>query len=308
MAAASSQCELCSTALQPGLAPWHWRCPGCGLETTTLEPGIDREVMGDELDEDKREQALRPIRNRNFAALLLWILDQVKGKMSDGKRLRLLDVGCAHGWFIEKAAASFDVLGLEPDPFIAERTRQRAIPVRLGYFPQAIDASEIFDIIVFNDVLEHIPQARNVLLDCIAHLTPDGLIVVNAPDRRGIFYRLSKVFHRLGWPGPFNRMWQTGLPSPHLYYFDTASMTRLAEAAGLRVHSTRRLPSLTVKGLYSRIRAVKDLSVLQSRAVSLGSLMLIPVLRLLPSDISVWFLLPATGTPPPRAASDAITS
>lgn len=294
MTAAARYCELCAATLRNGLAPWHWVCSLCSLETTTLEPSIDRESAGDELDEDKRETALRPIRNSNFDALLRWVLDHVRGKTTEGRRLRLLDVGCAHGWFIEKAAASFDVLGLEPDPFIAERTRQRAIPVRLGYFPDAIDANETFDVIVFNDVLEHIPQAKSALEACVAHLTPEGLIVVNAPDRRGAFYRLSKLFNRLGWPGPFNRMWQEGLPSPHLYYFDTASMTRMAEAAGLRVHSTRRLPSLTVKGLYSRVRAVKDVSVLQSLLISAGSLLLIPFLRLLPSDISVWFLVPAT--------------
>jgi SAM-dependent methyltransferase len=204
----------------------------------------------------------------------------------------LLDVGCAHGWFVAKAGRDFEAVGIEPDPFVAERTRRRGIPVRAGFFPQAVAPGETFDVIVFNDVLEHIPGTRTVLDQCRAHLARDGLVVVNAPNRRGTFYRASRWLHRLGWRGPFARMWQAGLPSPHLYYFDDASMARIAAAAGFRVERARRLPSVAARGLYSRIRAVRDVSLAQALVVAAGTLLVLPLLRVLPPDIGVWFLVP----------------
>lgn len=90
----------------------------------------------------------------------------------------------------------------------------RGLPVRPGYFPDALTPDESFDAIVFNDVIEHIPDIASALDACNARLSENGLLVLNLPNSRGFFYRLSKIFARLGWRNPFNRLWQKDLPSP----------------------------------------------------------------------------------------------
>lgn len=286
----SPACEACGASLRHGLAPWHRACPGCGLESSTLVPAIGSDALAGKLDEAQRERALQPIRDRNFERLLGWLQDALRIGERGGARPRLLDVGCAHGWFAAKASAEFDALGIEPDPAIAQLAIERGVQVRVGYFPDALAPGETFDVIVFNDVLEHIPRVVEAMRACRARLAEGGLLVVNAPDRRGVFYRLSKLLWRLGQRGPFERMWQMGMPSPHLYYFDDASMAQAAGVAGLQVRNTRRLPAIAVKGLYSRIRFDRSVPAARARVLYLGSLALVPLLRILPSDISVWFL------------------
>ncbi len=281
------RCDACNGALTAGLEAWHFVCGACGLEHSTLQPQIN-EI--ESIDEAEREKALKPIRVHNFGVLLDWLRGRTARPAQAGAKPRLLDVGCAHGWFLEQAAAHYDVLGLEPDAAIAKRALARHLPVRNGYFPQALQAQEQFDVIVFNDVLEHIPGVTNILKECAARLPADGVVVVNAPDSRGFFYRLSRVFTRVGRKASFERMWQVGMPSPHLYYFNTKSMHRIAAASGFKVVAERALPSIVAKGLYDRINYAGHVSKLRSAVMTAGILALLPFMKLLPSDITVWVL------------------
>lgn len=285
-------CDSCGASLQAGCREWHFVCTGCGLERSTLEPQIN---ALDTIDETAREKALAPIRDQNFGVLLGWIGNYVDWHPITAHRPRLLDVGCAHGWFVEKAQATYDALGLEPDEAIAARALARNLPVRSGYFPQALADDERFDVIVFNDVLEHIPGVVRVLQGCAAHLAPGGLVVVNAPDRRGLFYRLSKVFCRLGRSSSFDRMWQVGMPSPHLYYFDTRSLEKAANAAGFDLIAERTLSSIVTRGLYARIRYAGNVSRVRAALLSGAIMMGVPLIRLFHSDISVWMLRKRAG-------------
>ncbi|MGH8083061.1 MAG: class I SAM-dependent methyltransferase [Lysobacter sp.] len=285
----SPVCEACAGALRPGLMPWHRRCVDCGLETAAFTAHIDQRD-GEDIDEDERELALRPIREANFDTLLEWLLQQPYVRDRIGNKPRLLDVGCAHGWFLERAAKHFEAFGIEPDAEVARRTIARGLPVRRGFFPDALAADEMFDVIVFNDVLEHIPDVISALKRCEERLRPGGVVVVNAPDRRGALYRLASVLTRLGMPGPFDRLWQKGLPSPHLYYFDSRSLSAVARGAGLDVIDDRRLPTLLARGLYARIRCSGDVSSTKALFLAAGILPLVPALKVLPSDITVWIL------------------
>lgn len=282
-------CESCGGVQRQGLTSWHRRCIGCGLETAAFTAHIDRRE-GPDIDEDERESALRPIREANFDTLLTWLLNQPALRERAGAKPRLLDVGCAHGWFLERAAPHFEVLGIEPDAEVARRTIARGLPARRGYFPDALTTEETFDVIVFNDVLEHIPNVVSALKRCRERLRPGGVVVVNAPDRRGALYRLAGAMARFGMGGAFDRMWQKGLPSPHLYYFDSHSLSVAARGAGLDVTDSRRLPTLLARGLYSRIRCSGDVSSTKALFLAAGILPLVPALRILPSDITVWVL------------------
>lgn len=282
-------CDVCGGVLRPGLSDWHRRCETCGLETAELFASID-DLKAKDIDEDERELALRPIREANFDSLLAWLNFQWEGHRSNSEKPRLLDVGCAHGWFLEKAAGQFEVSGIEPDAEVAGRPISRGLPVRQGYFPDALEDGESFDVIIFNDVLEHIPDVTSTLRECTKRLRDGGLVVVNAPDRGGALYRLAYSLARVGFRGPFERLWQKGLPSPHLYYFDTRSLSVAARSAGLEVAGCLRLPSLLVRGLYSRIRCSGDVSRAKALILTAAVLPLVPVLRVLPSDITVWTL------------------
>ena len=176
-------CPACDAGLEPGLADWHLRCPRCSYEGSSLQPHIREQAAGGDLDEGFREEALSELRQANFQALVARILAHLD--RTAGIRPRLLDVGCAHGWFLQAASRDFDAFGIEPDAVTAQQARQRAPAVREGFFPDVLEPGERFDVIVFNDVLEHIPDLPGTFAACREHLRPGGWLVVNAPSRRG---------------------------------------------------------------------------------------------------------------------------
>ncbi|HEX6137905.1 MAG TPA: class I SAM-dependent methyltransferase, partial [Casimicrobiaceae bacterium] len=121
------------------------------------------------LREEQREAALEPLRRRNFETVLerLAACGAVRGE--------LLDVGCAHGWFLDAARRrGYVASGIEPDAAIAAQAVRRGHTVTHGRFPQALPAGVRFDVIVFNDVFEHLPDPRGALGAVHAALRPGG--------------------------------------------------------------------------------------------------------------------------------------
>lgn len=282
-------CPACGSALLVGLCEWHRSCDACSYEGSVLEPHILHQSEGGDLDEVAREDALRNLRRVNFKRIGQWIRGLVRAQKNDASLPSLLDVGCAHGWFLQEMTDGFRVEGIEPDPNVANAAGRRGLPIRSGFFPDVLRDDETYDVIVFNDVLEHVPDVGATLDACFRHLNRDGILVVNAPDRAGFLYGVSKALLKMGSSSSFNRLWQEGFPSPHLHYFDTASMEAIAHRHGFRALEAHRLPSVSAAGLYSRIRYSKDSSVVGAIAMTALVGAAIPLFSVLPSDITVWF-------------------
>lgn len=281
------KCVVCDSPVRPGLQPWHARCGSCRYEAAALQVSINEAGAHAAIDEAAREASLKMLRMENFREIVQLARTHAHGASPASGMPRLLDVGSAHGWFLEAAAPHFDVLGIEPDAAVGSKAAARGLPVRPGYFPDALAPDETFDAIVFNDVIEHIPDIRSAITACHARLNPGGILILNLPSSRGFFYRLSKWLTRAGLPGPFERMWQKSLPSPHLHYFDPANLTALLSSAGFtHVHSTE-LAALRADGLKERLGYVGKPNPLVLNAQYLAIRLVIPLLRLFPSDIIV---------------------
>lgn len=274
-------CIVCGSTQTAGLASWHATCPACHYESAALSVAINRHTeVG--INEAEREAALKAIRLENFPA----IVQYAKRHVREGKR-SLLDVGSAHGWFLEAAREDVDVLGVEPDAVVGSRAAARGLPVRAGFFPEVLKESERFDAIVFNDVIEHIPDIRSALGACRQHLNDDGILILNLPNSRGFFYRFSKFVARLGWRMPFERLWQKGMPSPHVHYFSPGNLATLVAGQGFELVGCAELPALRARGLRERLGYAGKVSQLALWLQYVAVMCAIPVLRVFPSDIIV---------------------
>ncbi len=276
------KCIVCAAATQSGLFPWHAACPHCLYEAAALSPSINQSQAHALVDEDHREDSLRALREANFDT----ILEKLQ-LLAPSSALTLLDVGSAHGWFLERAAARFKVMGIEPDSVVARKAAARGLPVRQGYFPDALANGETFDVIVFNDVIEHIPNIGSALAACHARLNPGGLLVLNLPSSRGFFYRLSKLFARIRWRGPFDRMWQKDLPSPHVHYFNEKNLEALVGRHGFDQLDSFGLATLHARGLLARLRCVGKVNPVALYAQYAAILLAMPLVNLFPRDIVV---------------------
>jgi len=272
-------CPVCNGNLTAGYRLWHYACARCSYEKSDLNPNINLKDAHEPIDEDARESGLRNLRLSNFEILLKHL--HLAGKNSG----RLLEVGCAHGWFLEVAKNSFDVLGIEPDQYIFDGVSKKGLPVLLGFFPDALEASDKFDVIVFNDVFEHIPDIQIVLENCYRLLAKDGLLLLNLPSSKGIIYRTSKLLCSLGLNTFFDRMWQKDIPSPHLHYFSHGNLNNLLHRHGFSILDKGKLKSLRLKGLYTRISHTGNYGPITSSLIWLCTAISLPLLWTLPSDI-----------------------
>ena len=264
-------CPVCDETLRPTRRAWVSLCPSCGYLAADLSVKT----------RERRESGLRPLRQRNFEH----ILDRLDA-VSHGRRGRLLDVGCAHGWFLEAARArGFEAYGIEPDPEVCALAQSKNLDVWPGFFPNDIPGDATFDVITFNDVFEHLPDPAEVLRTCCRRLAPGGFVVINIPSSLGAFYRLAAGLDRLGLSGPFERMWQKNFSSPHLFYVTPDQLDRLTLRAGLVALHGSTLPSVEAAGLWTRLRYDKGGSLAMAAAVWLLVMAALPILRLLPADI-----------------------
>jgi SAM-dependent methyltransferase len=269
-------------------AGYRFDCPECGYACARLPVAISATAGDGALKEIERAEALAPLRQRNFEIVLDCIA-------AAGVRAgaRLLEVGSGHGWFLDAAARrGHAVLGIEPDARVGGAAAARGHAVVCGFFPQALPADARFDVVVFNDAFEHLPDPRGALRAVRAVLARDGLLAINLPSSRGAFYRLADALRRIGWRKPHDRMWQVGFPSPHLSYFHPDALARLAARTGFRERDRRELPSVALQGLWQRLRYDPRASVMSSAMTWLAVATAIPLLRQLDSDIVLQIFAP----------------
>jgi 2-polyprenyl-3-methyl-5-hydroxy-6-metoxy-1,4-benzoquinol methylase len=265
--------------LSIGLKSWHFICLQCHYEGSNLETKINEKSLDNTIDENSRKSGLRDLRILNFKKLLLKIKSLVSFQT------KLLDVGSAHGWFLNEAQNDFNVCGIEPDRSMFEKVLSIGLPVRFGYFPQVLEKNEKFDIIVFNDVIEHIPDVNNILDSCRKHLNINGLLVLNLPNTNGIFYIISKILCKCGFYGMFERLWQKDYPSPHLHYFNKRNLVKLLTKKKFVIRSKGSLRTLLYSEIYNRISHTNDLSLITASIIYLGVLIFLPLLKVMPPDI-----------------------
>ena len=217
--------------------------------------------------------------------------DKILGLMDgllDEANPRVLEVGCANGLFLKRAVRRGMVAeGLEPDP--DPDIEDGGFVVRTGRFPEAMNGDARYDAIVFNDVFEHLPDPVAAISEAERRLEDGGLAVLNLPSSSGVVFRAARRFRRFGLAGCYRRLWQKGLPSPHVTYFNPDNLRLLAERhTRLRAVHTGRMAVLAREGLWDRIRSTWPL---------------VPALAVYPAAWLATFVL---GRMPPRRESGRV--
>lgn len=145
---------------------------------------------------------------------------------------RVLDVGCAAGALVELITnhCQADVVGVEPDPGRVAVAISRGLNVRLGTLePSLISKIGVFDIVLFSDVLEHLPNPQAVLLLARDALKPGGSVVVSVPNVAHWSVRLEIL------QGHFRYQESGIMDATHLKWFTRSTATSLLESSGFRV-------------------------------------------------------------------------
>ncbi len=139
---------------------------------------------------------------------------------------KLLDVGCAAGFFLAEAQASgWQVEGLDVSTFAVNYTRDRfGFPAVQGSFTDLDFERGGYDLITLWDVIEHVPDPQAYIRRAAELLKAGGTIALATPDvdstpahitgKRWVGYKLSEE---------------------HLYYFSPKTLGRMLTEAGFEV-------------------------------------------------------------------------
>lgn len=146
-----------------------------------------------------------------------------------GHYSRVLEVGCGEGAFATLLARPCDVWGIEPDAASASRASRKMDRVLVGRFDAVRNQlpANYFDLVVCNDVIEHMEDPESFLRAILSLLVPGGHVVASIPNMRH-WEVLWQLLVRKDW-----RYVQSGiLDRTHLRFFTEKSARRLFESSG----------------------------------------------------------------------------
>lgn len=134
---------------------------------------------------------------------------------------RLLDVGCAAGFFLDEARLQgWDVTGCEVSDFASRHAREvLGLPVVTGDYPNVDVGGKTFDLITFFNVLEHLPDARTVAERTWRMLSPGGKVAIETWDHSSLLARMAKS------------RWHQYSPAYVPYYFTRSALRQLWNTA-----------------------------------------------------------------------------
>lgn len=107
-------------------------------------------------------------------------LDQITKLLGQPpEQIRLLDVGCSSGAFLNTAVKlGFRAEGVEPAPKAAATAQAAGLKVHQGLLQEAGYADGQFDAITLFEVIEHLQQPLELLHECQRILRPGGILLI----------------------------------------------------------------------------------------------------------------------------------
>lgn len=146
----------------------------------------------------------------------------------------VLEVGCGKGTFAAQLARNAEVWGVEPDPGAADTARQHLHSVMQGTYDEVEKdlPRGHFDLVICNDVIEHMPDHDAFLSKVAAVMKPDGVLVASIPNIRQFNVLSELLFSR-----DFRYRDSGILDRTHLRFFTEKSLRRCLQQHGYKIES-----------------------------------------------------------------------
>jgi 2-polyprenyl-3-methyl-5-hydroxy-6-metoxy-1,4-benzoquinol methylase len=230
-------CPLCSDVRYRELKRFRdgvvvGECLGCGLVYTPLRHPAPATVHGEIPLADLMERYGPILRGERRHYRTAAYRDYLRRIARGAPRGRLLDVGCAHGFFLAEARRlGYRVAGVEFHPDMAAFARQALhLEVTQGLWADAALPPGPFDVITFNDTIEYMPDPVAALEKAAALLSPSGIVFVKTPN--ATYFRLRhQVARRIGRDVGGGEAFD---PSTRVVHFTLSTLRRTLKSARLQ--------------------------------------------------------------------------
>ena len=201
------------------------KCDVCGLGATRVAAGFDPSAIytasyfeGDTRDGYAGYASSERVLRMEFRR----VVDELVRCGCEGGRL--LEIGCAYGFFLLDAQRRFDVTGVELSPHAAEVCRSRGLEVHCGSVEDGfLQHRAPFEAAVMLDVIEHLEDPGRALHAVRAALRPGGMLVLSTGNWASFVSRVTRS------------SWRLMTPPQHLFFFSKPTLTQMLGRLGFEV-------------------------------------------------------------------------
>ena len=236
------ECIVCNSKFKK-INDYVYKCINCSFFKSKLKPGHGRDIEG-----------ISELRRKNFKKIIDIILS-----LNANQSLKILEIGSGNGFFIEECEKSnIDITGSEADEEqynLLAKNFSNIIKIALPIKNFNNELSNKFDVVVFNDVFEHLENLDLILIQLKSILKTNGQIVINLPSSDGLIYKFSNILNKIGFTNFYDRLWQKNLASPHLSYFNNSNLKMFFNKHGYNLIHTTSLDTVSKKGNFIRLNS-----------------------------------------------------
>jgi len=218
---------------------WHiGQCSNCSLIYVNPVPYFEPDAA---FSEKSLEFQYTGYMYENLAAVLDFEVSQLQRQfqrvaalMGNGAPAgggRYLDIGCGSGVSVRAAAdLGWEAVGTDLDPELIRLGKEElGVDLRCGHLLDLDLGERQFEFIRLRDVIEHLPNPLEVLLEIKRLLAPKGTLLIVTPNEMGLPTQLRLLF------GKRDRV-ATVVPPHHLHGFTQRTLTRILDRAGFDIH------------------------------------------------------------------------
>lgn len=199
------------------------KCQHCGHWMTDPMPSANllahlyRESSPAVLGENASDYQVS-VQDRNISQKMAPDSNWIVNSLSEIEPSSVLEVGCGDGNLLRKfRSLGWDAYGVDMGTYAAG---PQVVSSR-----QQLPTNKSFNVLVFQDVLEHLSDPKKELSEYMTLLAPNALLFIAVPWSESKRAQLAKTG------------WEMVRPLGHLHYFSTKSASLLFEAVGCAVHS-----------------------------------------------------------------------
>jgi 2-polyprenyl-3-methyl-5-hydroxy-6-metoxy-1,4-benzoquinol methylase len=144
----------------------------------------------------------------------------------------VLEIGCAKGGFKASLRPDVEIWGVEPNPVSAGHAASLGYKIHIGIYDEVADKlpDAYFDLVICNDVIEHMPDHEQFLKLVKAKMKPNAFLIGSIPNVR-YFGNIFKMLVLKDWKYEE----QGVLDSTHLRFFTEKSLSQTFQTCGYEI-------------------------------------------------------------------------
>jgi 2-polyprenyl-3-methyl-5-hydroxy-6-metoxy-1,4-benzoquinol methylase len=181
---------------------------------------------------------------------------------------KLLDIGCAVGFFLEVAEENnWECFGVEISEWASNYARERGLNVFTGDLLEIKFPDEYFDVVTLWGVVENLRDLHSSLIEVNRILKKKGLVAISGGNIKSIVARFYGV------------NWQSLVPEGDLFYFSPDTLRKMLEATGFKIVKKVVHGNVTQNERIRRLRVYRHIRFV-ARKLGVGDTMAVYALKI----------------------------